>query len=334
MRIIIADSSAVVRAILDQHLSDYDDIEILASVSNASKAASYAKTDRPDIVIVGNDINEKTEQDSLKALLNEMKLSVIVLTDKPLPTLTFQKKIKVLDKPNLKSYSEDFFTTLIATLRELTNKNDSKQSNEENAKKGSFKILCIGASTGGPTAVAEVLQGLGKNFPYPVLYAQHIEVGADKNLASWLSETCTNIRIKLAENGEEAVPGTVYMAPADKHLIISYVKSNTHPVLELSNEEPERFLRPAVNKLFRSAAESYKSSCLAILLTGMGADGAEGCKRICERGGWTIVEDKSTCAVFGMPAAAIELGGAKEILARPDISKRILSLVQVYDAEY
>ena len=117
------------------------------------------------------------------------------------------------------------------------------------------------------------------------------------------------------------------MAPAEKHLVISYVNKDLLPVLKLSDEEPERYLRPAVNKLFKSAALNYKNHTLAILLTGMGADGADGCKSICEKGGWTIVEDKSTCAVFGMPAAAIEAGAAKEVLPRNMIAKRILEMV-------
>ena len=145
-------------------------------------------------------------------------------------------------------------------------------------------------------------------------------------MATWLNSVCKNITVKLASDGEAALPGTVYMAPADTHLVINYINNSQRPVLKLSDEAPERFLRPAVNKLFQSASEIYKNNTLAVLLTGMGADGANGCRQICDAGGWTIVEDKSTCAVFGMPAAAIEAGGAKEVLPRPEIAKRILEL--------
>ena len=144
----------------------------------------------------------------------------------------------------------------------------------------------------------------------------------------WLNQVCKNIYVKIAQDGEEAKPGTVYMAPADRHLVISHESNTGRPVLKISDEAPERYLRPAVNKLFKSAAKIYKDSVLAVLLTGMGADGANGCKEICENGGWTIAEDKSTCAVFGMPAAAIELGAAKEVLPRTEIAKRILEMVK------
>ena len=256
-----------------------------------------------------------------------MGIPVILLSDSISPASSLPRHVEVIRKPGLRSYTDDFFTILIQRAKNITVSKNSNANASKQAKNGTFRILCIGASTGGPTAVSEVLRGLGRNFPYPILYAQHIEIGADKNLADWMNETCTNINVKLAKNGDEAKPGTVYMAPADKHLVISYIKPDGTPVLELSDEAPEHFLRPAVNVLFRSAAEKYRSSCLAILLTGMGADGAEGCKKICDKGGWTIVEDKSTCAVFGMPAAAIEIGGAKEVRPRPEISKRILELV-------
>ena len=191
----------------------------------------------------------------------------------------------------------------------------------------SFKVLCIGASTGGPTAVQEVLTGLGNTFPLPVLYTQHIDIGADEKMVKWFNQVCPNIPMSLAKDGEIAKPGRVYMAPADKHLIIDYVK-NDLPVLKLSNEPPERFLRPAVNKLFRSAAKLYKNSCLALLLTGMGQDGAEGCKEIINAGGFTICEDESTCTVFGMPQAAIEMKAASRVLPRECIARAVVKMTR------
>ncbi|MBR4375197.1 MAG: chemotaxis protein CheB [Treponema sp.] len=190
-----------------------------------------------------------------------------------------------------------------------------------------FTVLCIGASTGGPSAVQTVLQGLGENFPLPVLYAQHLDVGADEKMAKWFSDTCPNIPVTLAKDGEVAQPGHAYLAPAEKHLVIDRIK-NGLPVMHLSDEPPERFLRPAVNKLFRSAAKFYKTECLAILMTGMGADGAEGCKEIVGAGGYTICEDKSTCKVFGMPAAAIAMDAASKVLPRGEVAPTILKLVK------
>lgn len=331
MKIMIADGSAVVRAIFEQNLKQYDNIQIIASVSNCKKVVDCARNELPDVVICGTDLTDESENAALKKLSQEMQIPLIIMAD----SLTLssashfpsrlQTPAEIIPKPGVKEFKDEFFSNLLDKLMSIEKRSDQAAKRKEAGKK-EYKVLCIGASTGGPTAVSEVLAGLGKNFPLPILYAQHIEIGADKNMADWFSTVCPNLHIKLAEDGEEAKPGTVYMAPADCHLIIDCDGPHGLPILKLSNEAPERFLRPAVNKLFRSAAAIYQTNTLAILLTGMGADGAEGCKVICDKGGWTIVEDKSTCAVFGMPAAAIELGGAREVLPRGEIPKRILEL--------
>lgn len=325
MKVMLADTSAIVRAIFSQNLSNLPGYTIIASVSSCQKLLSQAKSQLPDIVICGNDLSDEDEVSALKILALEMKLPVIILkTNETAKVQAFSNKTEYITKPGLNEYNAAFFKSLEQIINKLNIKQNNKTVNQNDSK--SYKILCIGASTGGPTAVAEVLNGLGKNFPLPVLYAQHIEIGKDKDMATWLNSVCKNITVKLASDGEAALPGTVYMAPADTHLVINYINNSQRPVLKLSDEAPERFLRPAVNKLFQSASEIYKNNTLAVLLTGMGADGANGCRQICDAGGWTIVEDKSTCAVFGMPAAAIEAGGAKEVLPRPEIAKRILEL--------
>ena len=329
MRIIIADSSAIVRAILEQNIKQNKDNEVISSVSTCLKIIGNIKTLSPDVIVCGNNSSDENEKDALNTICNQLHIPVILLVseeDADSPAPFFSKFITRMEKPNLKDYSQVFFNKLLSKIEAISQKKDLPPVSFSSDKTG-FKVLCLGASTGGPTAVADVLNGLGKDFPLPVLYTQHIEIDTDKNLADWLNDVCKYFRVKLAKDGELAVPGTVYMAPADKHLVINFVNDKGYPVLKLSDEAPERFLRPAVNKLFKSAALKYKNTTLAVLLTGMGADGANGCKEISDIGGWTIVEDKSTCAVFGMPAAAIEIGGAKEILPRYEIPKRILELV-------
>ena len=335
MKVIIADDSAVVRAILEQNLRNYPDIEVIASVSNGKRMLQAVKAECPDVILADSDMPETEGIKTLVSLAMEFHVPMVILKtgEKVEKVEKHPVFVSFIDKPSLNDYSDLFFGNLLAAIKDVVSKSpkerkvsEKSEVDAENAAPG-IRILCIGASTGGPSAVADVLRGLGNDFSLPVLYTQHIEVGADHNMADWFCSVCPNIKVTLAEDGEEAKKGHVYMAPADTHLVIDYVRSNGNPVLKLSREAPERFLRPAVNMLFRSAARYYGRGCLGLLLTGMGMDGAEGCKSICDRGGWTIVEDKSTCTVFGMPAAAIEAGGAKEILPRGEIPGRILKLV-------
>ncbi len=343
MRIIIADDSAIIRAMLEQNLKKEKDFEIVASVSNGRKAIDSAKIHKPDLVILDTDMPEMDGISATRVLTKELWIPVLIFSEDK----TCEKEAKAagavgfVKKPNLSSMNSAFFEPFIAEIRRAATRvviefDDEKQHKHLRMHKDGarpdpaegFKVLCIGASTGGPSAVQNVLNGLGRNFPLPVLYVQHIEVGADAKMVEWFNSTCKNITIKLAEDGETARAGVVYMAPADKHLVIDYVKSNGLPVISLTDEMPVRFLRPAVDKLFFSAAERYGKQCLAALLTGMGRDGADGCKAIVNAGGMTVVEDESTCAVFGMPAAAIEVGGASIVRPRGEIPQMILRLIE------
>ena len=335
MKLIIADDSAVIRAILAQNLTKIPDVEIIASVSNGRRAIDSAVRERPDAVISDIDMPEMDGLKAAKILSGDMKIPVLILSENSSAMADARSAgaSDFMTKPSLDSYKDGFFSEMMEKLTRIagpicsSGKKSGRNSSSCAQNSGPFRILCIGASTGGPTAVLEVLRGLGNNFPLPVFYTQHIEIGADRNMVNWFDSSCQNISVRLAEDGVEALPGIVYMAPADRHLEIAFVKNNGHPVIKISDAPPERFLRPAVNRMFRSAANFYKKSCLAVLLTGMGRDGALGCRDICDSGGWTIVEDKSTCAVFGMPAAAIEEGGAREVLPRGRIAARIVSLV-------
>ncbi|MBO4705799.1 MAG: chemotaxis-specific protein-glutamate methyltransferase CheB [Spirochaetaceae bacterium] len=180
------------------------------------------------------------------------------------------------------------------------------------AAAGSKDLLVIGASTGGPVAVQNVLAKIGRDFPYPILITQHIDSAFDKHYASWLADT-TGMDVTLAQNNGVVVPGTVYIAPANYHLVVSR-RTPAGYVTALVDEPPVNYLRPAVDYLFTSAAKVAGSRCIAVLLTGMGRDGANGCVDIYKSGGYTIAEAEETCVVFGMPKAAIDLGAASSVL--------------------
>ncbi len=190
---------------------------------------------------------------------------------------------------------------------------------------GHYNILLIGASTGGPGAIQTVLKGLGKNFPLPILITQHIDSLFDEQFSSWLNST-TDINVSLACNNTVPEPSCAYIAPANKHLTIKPLKDKKC-IIELNEDPPMHFLRPAVDKMFISAANVFHRHVLAVLLTGMGRDGEDGCIAIKNEGGFTICQDETSCIVYGMPKAAIEAGGADIVLSlehiAPFIKKKV-----------
>ena len=143
-------------------------------------------------------------------------------------------------------------------------------------------------------------------------------------MVSWLDKT-VDLSVSLAEDGVVPLSGHVYFAPADNHLVLTKEKGDVKIVLDKS--EPINFLRPAVDKMFSSAAEVYGENCLALLLTGMGNDGTEGCKAIKKSCGYTIGEAEESCVVYGMSKSAYEAGVIDEMLSLELIGKRVNELV-------
>ena len=344
LKVLIVDDSAITRGLFEKAFVR-NNFEIAASVSNGRKAVDFCRDHNVDVVVSDYNMPEMDGIEAAKLLIGELGIPVLIYSEDPaIKTDVLATGAAFEKKPSLQSFDEIVFRDFTIKVRKAVDKakneglsshvNRSERNVESDTdidsllgERASFKVLCIGASTGGPTAVQEVLAGLGNNFPLPVLYTQHIDIGADEKMVRWFNQVCPNIPMSLARDGEIAKKGHVYMAPADKHLVIDYVK-NDLPVLKLSDEPPERFLRPAVNKLFRSAAKLYKNTCIALLLTGMGQDGAEGCKEIIKAGGFTICEDESTCTVFGMPQAAIEMKAASRVLPRDCIARAVVKMTR------
>jgi len=341
MRLLIVDDSAITRGLFEKAFIR-NDFEIAGMVSNGRKAVDFCHEVKVDAVVSDYDMPEMNGLEAARIIVKELNIPVIIYSDDPsikadvlAAGAYFQKKpsLQSFDETSLKFFTDKIRGYVEKFLTKSANQASSRDFDNEEQEKDiifpgeEYKVLCIGASTGGPTAVQEVLAGLGSDFPLPILYTQHIDVGADEKMVRWFNQVCPNIPMSLAQDGQIAKPGHAYMAPAEKHLIVDYIK-NDLPVLKLSDEPPERFLRPAVNKLFRSAAKHYKQNCLALLLTGMGQDGAEGCKEIVDAGGYTICEAESTCTVFGMPSAAIEMGAATRVLPRGNIARAVIKMTR------
>lgn len=195
------------------------------------------------------------------------------------------------------------------------------QKPTKRAARGSVDIVVIGASTGGPIVLKQVLASLPRSFPAPIVVVQHMAAGFVHGLAHWLNSVC-EIPARVIEDGIRAEPGRVYLAADGSQLRIT----EGHK-LSMDAGTPVSGHRPAVACLFESARVHHGSRVVAVLLTGMGTDGAAELKGLKDAGAVTIAQDPATCAVPGMPAEAIRRGGATYVMSPQQIAAALPTLV-------
>jgi two-component system chemotaxis response regulator CheB len=186
-------------------------------------------------------------------------------------------------------------------------------------------ILAIGSSTGGPNALAEVIPHLPADFPVPVVVVQHMPPVFTRLLADRLNSS-SPLTVREAEAGHLIEPGQVWIAPGNYHMTVGR-KATGSVVVKLNQDPPENSCRPAVDVLFRSAAQIYGPNALAVVMTGMGSDGVRGAAHIREAGGEIMVQDEATSVVWGMPGAVVGAGAADKICPLGEISREIVRRV-------
>mgnify|MGYP000371513729 CR=1 FL=1 len=189
---------------------------------------------------------------------------------------------------------------------------------QENAEsRPPVHIVAIGASAGGTQALQQVFGGIHETFPVPILVVQHIAKGYITGLTRWLDEQ-TPLRVRIAENGTIPEAGTVYLAPDDAHLTVDSDRR-----ILLLHDAPVNGFRPSIARLFQSVADEYQSNAAAVLLSGMGNDGAAEMRTLFDHGACTIAQDKRTSLIHGIPGEAIKLRAARFILPLPEIGSAL-----------
>jgi len=183
-----------------------------------------------------------------------------------------------------------------------------------------FEIVALASSAGGLEALSQVLAALPGNFPAPIVAVQHLDPKHRSLMAEILSRR-TPLHVKQAEEGEVLAPGTVYIAPPDRHLLV-----NSDHTLTLTQTELVHFLRPSADLLFESVAESYRDRAIAVVLTGSGSDGSMGVKAIKKMGGTVLAQNAESAQFSGMPSAAIQTGMVDFILPLDEVAQALKTL--------
>ena len=186
----------------------------------------------------------------------------------------------------------------------------------------SYQLVAIGASSGGPSALMTILGSLPRDFPLPIVVIQHVDTKFSGELAAWLSNH-TSLQVRPAKPNARLGPGVVYLAARDEHLVL-----NAWGALTYDMQPHDSPYRPSVDVFFNSVQQHGRGRCIAILLTGMGRDGAQGLLRLRQDGHVTIAQDQATCAVYGMPRAAVELNAAAHVIPLLDIAPLVMRSIE------
>ncbi|QGU95045.1 chemotaxis-specific protein-glutamate methyltransferase CheB [Clostridium bovifaecis] len=342
IRVIVVDDSALMRKIVSDILNSQEDIEVINTARNGEDLLLKLSKDIPDVITLDVEMPKMDGITTLKEMkMRNCAVPVIMLSSisKTGTTLTMEclenGAFDFIAKPSgaISLDIEKVGEELISKIRLAYEKIGQEEKNSTKAKievpknrlspkieKRNQKVnaVVIGASTGGPKALHKVITELPEILEVPVFVVQHMPVGFTKAFAERLN---SNSRIKVVEatQGEAIEKNVVYIAPGGFHMEVGADKK-----IRLTTDPPIWGVRPAVDKLFISAAKIYGSNLLSVVLTGMGKDGAQGTIEVKDKGGITISEDKSTCTIYGMPRAAFETGKVDEVLPIDEIAQAIV----------
>ena len=336
IKVLIVDDSELIRQLLTEMLSAAPDLEVVATAEHPLEAREKIKQFNPDVLTL--DI-EMPKMDGITFLRNLMRLRpmpvvmISTLTQKGAPATLDALALGAVDfvaKPqgnawdSLASYAaliqEKVRNAAQANLAAYGAITEHKSTLIPERKYASRKVIAIGSSTGGTEAIREVLQSMPANAP-PILLAQHIPAAFSASLAQRLDAKCS-IKVQEAKNGMQLEAGHAYLAPGDYHLAV--IERNGKLFTSLSDGDKVNGHKPSVDVLFNSLASHVGKNAVAVILTGMGNDGAAGLKNILDNQGLTFAQDEQTSVVWGMPGSAVRLNAVQKILPIHKIAQALL----------
>ncbi|MDG2991003.1 chemotaxis-specific protein-glutamate methyltransferase CheB [Candidatus Synechococcus calcipolaris G9] len=346
IRVFLVEDSPIALHILEQILQAAPGLEVVGTAQNGKDALLRIPESKPDVICTDLYMKEMDGVELTRQIMARYPRPILVISvavgqgnEQNAFQLLQAGAIDVFPKPGtglIADYDRGqlinkikvlagvkvFTRPLRPTLGTPTNGQSSGQPSSPPIKfqqNGKYTIIGIGASTGGPQAIAKILSKLPGNFPLPILCTQHISMGFLEGLVSWIRQECA-LKVKIGETGETPQPGVVYFAPDQCNLEL-----DRRGKLLLSAPTASERHCPSVNVMLRSLALVFGQEAIGILLTGMGDDGADGMRCLAAAGGLTIAQDEATCIVYGMPKEAIALGAVQHTLAIDAIGESLVT---------
>ncbi|MCC6274901.1 MAG: chemotaxis response regulator protein-glutamate methylesterase [Leptospiraceae bacterium] len=342
IRVLVVDDQEIIRKMIKRGLSVSPEIEVIALAQDAFDARDKIVEFQPDVMTLDVEMPKMNGLEFLKKLMPQYPIPVIMVSSltREGQSITLEAldagAVDFVTKPD---GTDDSFEKMIQKLIEkiiIASKVDTKsllrkkrfgQAEKRGLQVDNRKVsslIAIGASTGGTTAIKEILTSLPENMP-PIVIVQHMPFTFTRLFAERLNSLCA-LNVKEADSGEKLTSGGVYIAPGDRHLRICENRNSL--LLSIENTEKVCGHRPSVDVLFNSVSEtSICKDSIGVILTGMGKDGAAGMKKMFQRGAITIGQDEASSVVYGMPREAFVLGGISRQVALDDIAEVLVNSV-------
>ena len=294
------------------------DHEIAWTAANGVEAVAMAKRHRPDLILMDLIMPHLDGVEATRQIMASAPCAILVVTATVSGNISLVYEamghgaLDAVDTPILGPAGEvsgaGALVEKIGTIAKLIGATVARRPAATTARSAPPRLLAIGASTGGPKAVSDLLVALPRDWNVATVIVQHVDVAFSQGLAKWLGDR-TGRPVRVAEHGQTPQAGDVLLAGTNDHMILAKSRQ-----LEYSIEPKDVFFRPSVDVFFSSVAEHWPRTGAAILLTGMGRDGAAGLAKLRARGWHTIAQDEKTSVVWSMPKAAIDAGAACEVL--------------------
>lgn len=338
IRVLVIDDSALIRKMLTEILNSCSDIEVIGSAEDPIDAREKIKQLSPDVLTLDIEMPKMSGLQFLKNLMRLRPMPVIMvstLTELGAPETLEALEVGAVDyickpKANTEVKLKIFSNELITKVRMASSAHVQPYRQNKavmaltKSEAGYSKIIAIGASTGGIEAIKQVLASVPAHCP-PILISQHIPKVFSTSFAERL-DRFLEVSVFEAQEGMLIRPGCVYIAPGDYHLTVA--NSGNNKVCRIIQTERINRHRPAVDVMFESILSMYGSSVVAVMLTGMGNDGAHGMLKLKQAGAITYAQDEATSVVWGMPQAAYKLGAVDELLPLSKITEKMLKSAQ------
>jgi two-component system, chemotaxis family, protein-glutamate methylesterase/glutaminase len=340
IKVIIVDDSALVRKILTDELSQYEDIKIVDTAMDPYIARDKIVKHRPDVITLDLEMPRMDGLSFLEKLMHYYPMPVVILSslapknsENALRALELGA-VEVICKPGSAYSTHDVARQLVHAIRlaatarvkpvPINPRPSEVRTISKLLTETTHKVIAIGASTGGTKAIEVVLSTMPVDSP-GIVIVQHMPEHFTTTFAERLN-TVSPIEVREAKDNDSVIPGLALIAPGNRHMVLQ--RSGAKYLVKIKEGPRVHFQRPSVDVLFQSVAQHAGENALGVLLTGMGADGAKGLLNMAESGAYTFAQDEETSVVFGMPKEAIKLGAVEEVVSLNNMAQAIVNALR------